>query len=108
MRQLWDNKGSAIIEGMKLLELAAYAQMCGRTLEMLRRADEDRPLVVRLDAELNRLTAREATGILGAGPITSAAGSKHSNLSSRNLSDVRPGSRVGRKRDGRGPQRNVR
>ena len=32
MRQLWDSKGSAIIEGMKPRELAAYAQICGRTL----------------------------------------------------------------------------
>jgi uncharacterized protein (DUF2252 family) len=32
MRQLWDNKGSAIIEGMKPRELAAYGQICGRTL----------------------------------------------------------------------------
>ena len=31
-RQLWDNKGSAIIEGMKPRELAAYAEICGRTL----------------------------------------------------------------------------
>ena len=31
-RQLWDNKGSAIIEGMKPQELAAYADICGRTL----------------------------------------------------------------------------
>jgi uncharacterized protein (DUF2252 family) len=32
MRQLWDNKGSAIIEDMKPRELAAYAQICGQTL----------------------------------------------------------------------------
>ncbi len=32
MRQLWDNKGSAIIEGMKPRELSAYAQICGQTL----------------------------------------------------------------------------
>jgi predicted alpha/beta hydrolase len=32
MRQLWDNKGSAIIEGMKPRELAGYAEICGRTL----------------------------------------------------------------------------
>ena len=32
MRQLWDNKGSAIIEGMKPRELAAYAHICGQTL----------------------------------------------------------------------------
>jgi uncharacterized protein (DUF2252 family) len=31
-RQLWDQKGSAIIEGMKPKELAAYADICGRTL----------------------------------------------------------------------------
>ncbi len=31
-RQLWDNKGSAIIEGMKPRELAAYADICARTL----------------------------------------------------------------------------
>jgi uncharacterized protein (DUF2252 family) len=31
-RQLWDNKGSVIIEGMKPRELAAYAEICGRTL----------------------------------------------------------------------------
>lgn len=48
------------------------------SLEMLRRADVDRPLVARLDAELNRLAARDVTGTLGAGPITRAAGSKHS------------------------------
>lgn len=32
MRQLWDNKGSVIIEGMKPRELAGYAQICGQTL----------------------------------------------------------------------------
>ncbi len=32
MRQLWDNKGSVIIEGMKPRELAAYGGICGRTL----------------------------------------------------------------------------
>ncbi|MGB0092237.1 MAG: DUF2252 family protein [Solirubrobacteraceae bacterium] len=31
-RQLWDSKGSVIIEGMKPRELAAYAEICGRTL----------------------------------------------------------------------------
>ena len=31
-RQLWDEKGSIIIEGMKPRELAAYAEICGRTL----------------------------------------------------------------------------
>ena len=31
-RQLWDEKGSAIIEGMKPRELAGYAEICGRTL----------------------------------------------------------------------------
>ena len=31
-RQLWDEKGSAIIEGMKPQELVAYAEICGRTL----------------------------------------------------------------------------
>ena len=31
-RQLWDQKGSAIIEGMKPKELGAYAEICGRTL----------------------------------------------------------------------------
>ena len=31
-RQLWDEKGSVIIEGMKARELAAYADICGRTL----------------------------------------------------------------------------
>ena len=31
-RQLWDEKGSAIIEGMKPRELASYAEICGRTL----------------------------------------------------------------------------
>ena len=31
-RQLWDEKGSAIIEGMKPRELTAYADICGRTL----------------------------------------------------------------------------
>ena len=31
-RQLWDNKGSVIIEGMKPRELGAYAEICGRTL----------------------------------------------------------------------------
>ena len=30
MRQLWDNKGSAIIEGMKPRELGAYAEICGQ------------------------------------------------------------------------------
>jgi hypothetical protein len=32
MRQLWDNKGSVIIEGMKPRDLAGYAEICGRTL----------------------------------------------------------------------------
>jgi uncharacterized protein (DUF2252 family) len=31
-RQLWDNKGSVIIEGMKPRELGAYAEICGQTL----------------------------------------------------------------------------
>ena len=31
-RQLWDEKGSVIIEGMKPRELTAYADICGRTL----------------------------------------------------------------------------
>ena len=31
-RQLWDQKGSAIIEGMTPKELGAYAEICGRTL----------------------------------------------------------------------------
>ena len=31
-RQLWDNKGSVIIEGMKPRELGGYAQICGQTL----------------------------------------------------------------------------
>jgi uncharacterized protein (DUF2252 family) len=32
MRQLWDNKGSAIVDGMNPRELAAYAEICGQTL----------------------------------------------------------------------------
>ena len=32
MRQLWDNKGSAIIDGMNPRELAGYAEICGHTL----------------------------------------------------------------------------
>jgi uncharacterized protein (DUF2252 family) len=32
VRQLWDEKGSVVIEGMKPKELAAYAEICGRTL----------------------------------------------------------------------------
>ncbi|MGZ4248742.1 MAG: DUF2252 family protein [Solirubrobacteraceae bacterium] len=32
MRQLWDNKGSVVIEGMKPRELTGYAEICGRTL----------------------------------------------------------------------------
>ncbi len=31
-RQLWDNKGSVIIDGMTAQELTAYAEICGRTL----------------------------------------------------------------------------
>ena len=31
-RQLWDEKGSALIEGMNLAEVGAYAEICGRTL----------------------------------------------------------------------------
>ena len=31
-RQLWDNKGSVIIEGMTAPELTAYAEICGRAL----------------------------------------------------------------------------
>ena len=31
-RQLWDEKGSAIIEGLKPRELAVYGELCGRTL----------------------------------------------------------------------------
>jgi uncharacterized protein (DUF2252 family) len=31
-RQLWDQKGSVIINGMKPRELSEYAQICGRTL----------------------------------------------------------------------------
>ena len=32
LAQLWDEKGSAIIEGMKPRELTGYAEICGRTL----------------------------------------------------------------------------
>jgi hypothetical protein len=32
MRQLWDNKGSVIIEGMKPRELAAHGEIWGRAL----------------------------------------------------------------------------
>jgi Uncharacterized protein conserved in bacteria (DUF2252) len=32
VRQLWDEKGSVIIDGMQPRELAAYAEICGRTL----------------------------------------------------------------------------
>ena len=32
LRQLWDQKGSVILEGMNARELAAYATICGRTL----------------------------------------------------------------------------
>ena len=31
-RQIWDEKGSALIEGMEPKELGAYAEICGRTL----------------------------------------------------------------------------
>ena len=31
-RQLWDEKGSALIEGMKPRDGGAYAEICGRTL----------------------------------------------------------------------------
>ncbi len=31
-RQLWDNKGSVIIDGMTAAELTAYGEICGRTL----------------------------------------------------------------------------
>ena len=41
MRQLWDEKGSAIIEGMKPRELAGYAEICGRTLAARTRAPGD-------------------------------------------------------------------
>ena len=47
------------------------------SLEAVRRVDGDTPLIDRLDAELDRLTARDVTGRPSAGPITSAAGSKH-------------------------------
>ncbi len=30
-RKLWDEKGSALIEGMEPKELGAYAEICGRT-----------------------------------------------------------------------------
>jgi (p)ppGpp synthase/HD superfamily hydrolase len=46
------------------------------SLEMLRRVDGDVPLVHRLDAELNQLVARAASGTPRAGPITNATGSK--------------------------------
>ena len=48
------------------------------SLEMLRRVDGHLPLVHRLDDELKRLAARDATGTRGPGPVTSAARSKHS------------------------------
>jgi hypothetical protein len=32
VRQLWDGKGSALVEFMNAKALAAYAQICGRTL----------------------------------------------------------------------------
>jgi predicted alpha/beta hydrolase len=32
VRQLWDSKGSALVEGMNPTALTFYAQVCGRTL----------------------------------------------------------------------------
>jgi uncharacterized protein (DUF2252 family) len=32
VRQLWDQKGSVVIEGMRARELTTYAEICGRTL----------------------------------------------------------------------------
>ena len=48
------------------------------SLETLRQVDGDRPLVARLDAELNQLLAWAASTTHRAGPIVSAAGSKPS------------------------------
>jgi len=47
------------------------------SLETLRRVDGNTPLIHRLDAELNRLLARDVAGAHTAGPITSAKGSTH-------------------------------
>ena len=54
MRQLWDNKGSAIIEGMKPRELAAYAEICGQKrarAHARRRHDRRVPRIGRRDGQ---------------------------------------------------------
>ena len=58
MRQLWDNKGSVVIEGMKPRELTGYAEMCGRTLAPRARALRRR----RRDRRLPRLGRRDGQG----------------------------------------------
>ena len=90
-RQLWDEKGSAIIEGMKPRELAAYADICGRTLARApralrrRRHDQRLPRQKRRDgpaladfaelyADQNELDYAALTTAVKTGRVTAQAG----------------------------------
>ena len=64
----------ALSERTNRAKLAHYRA----SLAMLRRVDANLPLVDCLAAELNGLVARDVNGTRGAGAITSAAGSYHS------------------------------
>ena len=48
VRQLWDSKGSAVVETMKPQSMTTYAQLCGwalaKSARALRRRDRDRQL----------------------------------------------------------------
>ena len=74
VRELAQLPGSQLNEPKNRAKLAHYRA----SLEMLRRVDGNLTLVHRLDAELNQLLARAVAGTHGAGPITSATGSKRS------------------------------
>ena len=91
VRQLWDEKGSAIIEGMSPSELAAYAEVCGpvagpRTRALRRcRGDRELPRLRRrarpaladfaeLYAEQNELDYAAMTAAVQSGRITAQTG----------------------------------
>ena len=82
MRQLWDNKGSAIIDGMQPRELAAYGQICGRTLARAHRARATPSRSARTSARATRWT-RHSPSSPSSTPTRTNSTTPHSPLPSR-------------------------
>ena len=82
MRQLWDNKGSAIIDGMKPRELAAYAEICGRTWLALMRAPATPSRSAPTSARATRWTRHSPTSPSST-PTRTNSTTPHSPLPSR-------------------------